>query len=251
MQNKVAIITGGGQGIGRGIAGHLLQANYRVALWEADPEAAEETAADLNRPDSVLALRCDVSKEADVRQALERTLKQFGRVDALVNNAGLSEFKSLADLSLTDWNRVLGVNLTGAFLCAKHAAPFLKETQGAIVNIASTRAFQSEPDTLAYSASKGGLLALTHSLAVSLGPEIRVNCVCPGWIDVSGLKKRSKRQPEKVREIDHTQHPAGRVGTVEDVARMVLFLLDKANSFVTGQNFIVDGGMTRKMSYAE
>ncbi len=250
MQNNVAIVTGGGQGIGRVIAEHLLRAGCRVAIWEADPEAAEETAADLNRPTDLLALPCDVSKEADVRHAFDRTLKQFGQLDFLVNNAGLSEFKPLDELTLADWNRVLGVNLTGAFLSTKCAAPELRKTRGAVVNIASTRAFQSEPDTLAYSASKGGLVALTHALAVSLGPEIRVNCVCPGWIDVSGLKKRSQRHPDTLREIDHTQHPAGRVGQADDVARMVLFLLDAANSFITGQQFTVDGGMTKKMIYA-
>jgi NAD(P)-dependent dehydrogenase (short-subunit alcohol dehydrogenase family) len=251
MQDNVAIVTGGGQGIGRVIAEHLLRAGCHVALWEADPEAAEETAADLNRPDDLLALTCDVSSEADVKNALDRTLKAFGRLDFLVNNAGISDFKPLDELTLADWNRVIGVNLTGAFLCAKHAAPHLRETGGAIVNIASTRAFQSEPDAEAYAATKGGLVALTHALAVSLGPMVRVNCVSPGWIDVSGLKKRSARQPEKLRRRDHAQHPAGRVGQADDVARMVLFLLDEANSFVTGQNFFVDGGMTRKMIYEE
>lgn len=251
MREKVAIVTGGGQGIGRVIAEHLLRVGCRVALWEADREAAEETASDLNRPNDLLAVPCDVSKEIDVRHALERTLKHFGRLDYLVNNAGLSEFKPLADLTLTDWNRVMGVNLTGAFLCAKSAVPHLRETKGAIVNIASTRALQSEPDAEAYAATKGGLVALTHALAVSLGPQVRVNCVSPGWIDVSSLKKRGDREPEKLRETDHAQHPAGRVGQADDVARMVLFLLDDANSFITGQNFIVDGGMTRKMIYFE
>jgi len=249
MKDNVAIVTGGGQGIGRMIAEHLLRAGCRVAIWEADPEAAGETAADLNRPDALLALTCDVAREADVKKALDRTLKHFGRVDFLVNNAGISSFKPLDELTLDDWNRVIGVNLTGAFLCAKHAAPHLRETGGAIVNIASTRAFQSEPDAEAYAATKGGLVALTHALAVSLGPTVRVNCVSPGWIDVSGLKKRRVRQPEKLRRLDHAQHPAGRVGQADDVARMVLFLLDGANSFVTGQNFFVDGGMTRKMIY--
>lgn len=249
MQDKVAIVTGGGQGIGRAIAEHLLRAGCRVALWEADPEAAKETAADLNRPDDLLALTCDVAKEADVRRALSRTLKQFGRLDFLVNNAGISDFKPLDELTLADWNRVIGVNLTGAFLCAKHAAPHLRERGGAIVNIASTRAFQSEPNGEAYAATKGGLVALTHALAVSLGPAVRVNCVSPGWIDVSGLKKRRQREPETLRDVDHAQHPAGRVGQADDVARMVLFLLDEANAFVTGQNFLVDGGMTRKMIY--
>ena len=126
---------------------------------------------------------------------------------------------------------------------------FLKNLKGSIINISSTRTFQSEPNTEAYSASKGGILALTHSLAISLGPEIKVNCISPGWIDVSGIKKKSKANQIELSEADHSQHPAGRVGKPEDIANMVLFLLNPENDFITGQNFIIDGGMTRKMIY--
>jgi NAD(P)-dependent dehydrogenase (short-subunit alcohol dehydrogenase family) len=133
----------------------------------------------------------------------------------------------------------------------KHAAPHLRRARGAIVNIASTRALQSEPNTEAYSASKGGLVALTHALAVSLGPDVRVNCVSPGWIDVSARRKRSRRKPEALRPEDRAQHPVGRVGTPEDVAELVAFLLSDAAGFITGQDFIADGGMTRKMIYIE
>jgi NAD(P)-dependent dehydrogenase (short-subunit alcohol dehydrogenase family) len=123
---------------------------------------------------------------------------------------------------------------------AKHCAPHLRRARGAIVNIASTRALQSEPNTEAYSASKGGLIALTHALAMSLGPRVRVNCVSPGWI---------AHQP--VRRKDHAQHPVGRVGHDEDVAGMVAYLLSDTAGFVTAQNFVVDGGMTRKMIYVD
>ena len=157
--------------------------------------------------------------------------------------------RSLDKLTLEEWNRVIGTNLTGAFLCAKHTAPYIAAQKGTIINMCSTRAFQSEPDTFAYSASKGGLLALTHSLAVSLGPDIRVNAISPGWIDVSALRKRAKAKADDLRPEDHAQHPAGRVGQADDIARMILFLIAPENGFITGQNFTVDGGMTAKMIY--
>lgn len=146
---------------------------------------------------------------------------------------------------------VLATSLTGPLLRSKYAALHLAKQKGCIANITSTRAHMSEPDTEAYSASKGGLLALTHALAISLGPAIRVNAVSPGWIDVNAWQKASKRHAPDLRPEDHAQHPADRVGKPEDIAEMVLFLCSEAAGFITGQEFIVDGGMTRKMIYAE
>ena len=154
---------------------------------------------------------------------------------------------TLESLDLAYWNRVLAVNLSGPML-AKHCAPYLRAHGGAIVNLASTRARQSELDTEAYAASKGGLLALTHALAMSLGPEVRVNAVSPGWIDA---RDPAARRAEPLTDADHAQHPAGRVGTVEDVAAMVAWLLSRQAGFVTGQEFVVDGGMSKKMIYSE
>lgn len=249
MSTKTVIITGAGQGIGRFTAEFLLNHDYAVSLWEADAEALAEAEAELGaaHPNAQF-VTCDVADEKAVQQAIKQTVKQFGRIDALINNAAIMQEKSIDELTADEWKAAIGVNLTGPFLCAKYAAPHLREQHGTIISLCSTRAFQSEPDTFGYSASKGGIFALTHSLAMSLGPQVRANCISPGWIDVSGLKK-GHPAPEKLRPADNKQHPAGRVGRPDDIARMVLFLLDEANDFITGQNFVVDGGMTRKMIY--
>ncbi|HEV2431063.1 MAG TPA: SDR family oxidoreductase [Burkholderiales bacterium] len=230
--DKVALVTGGAQGIGRAIALTVAARGWQVAV--ADVKAADRRRKDLP------FVKCDVSKEPQVRACVRSVVKRFGRLDALVNNAGLANPHTgpVEKLSLHEWNRRIGVNLGGAFLMTKHATPYLRRTRGAIVNIASTRALQSEPDTEPYAAAKAGLIGLTHALAISFGPEVRVNCVSPGWI---------AHQP--VRGRDHAQHPVGRVGRDEDIAELVAYLLSEAAGFVTGQNFVVDGGMTRKMIY--
>jgi NAD(P)-dependent dehydrogenase (short-subunit alcohol dehydrogenase family) len=250
---KVAIVTGGAQGIGAGVAARLLGSGYAVVLADNDAEAGREAEAALAASGEAWFVACDVAVEEQVAGCIATALARGGRLDALVNNAGLTRPARLPveELPLETWSRMLAVNLTGAFLTTKHAAPHLRRTRGAIVNIASTRALQSEPNTEAYSASKGGLVALTHALAVSLGPEVRVNCVSPGWIDVSGCAKSRRRKRERLRPEDHAQHPAGRVGTPEDIAELVAFLLSDAAGFITGQNFVADGGMTRKMIYLE
>ncbi|HEY5898691.1 MAG TPA: SDR family oxidoreductase [Burkholderiales bacterium] len=234
---KVALVTGGARGIGKGTAMLLAARGYRVV--SADRDAAAGAALDLP---GVAFMRCDVSREASVRSCVRAVVKRFGRLDALVNNAGIAspDTGPLEKLRLAQWNRRIATNLTGVFLMTKHAAPHLRRSRGAVVNIASTRALQSEPQTEAYAASKGGVVALTHAMALSLGPEVRVNCVSPGWIDT---------RESKLSRADHAQHPVGRVGRAEDVAELVAFLLSDAAGFATGQNYVLDGGMTKKMIY--
>ena len=232
-ETRVALVTGGANGIGRSVAARLARDGWRVVV--ADRQEA--------RP--VHPARCveaDVSDEAAVGALLDGVRREDGRLDALVSNAGFMVRKSLRDLALAEWNAVLGTNLTGTFLLVRAAEAMLRAAGGAVVTVASTRARQSEPDTESYAASKGGLVALTHALAMSLGPEVRVNCVSPGWIHTGG---------ERLRPEDHTQHPAGRVGRPEDVAGLVAWLLGPEAGFMTGAEIVLDGGMTRKMIYAE
>ncbi len=229
-----AIVTGAARGIGRGIAGRLVADGWEVAaldLWFEGDAAGRSVV-------------CDVSDETSVASAFDSLADVLADgLDLLVNNAGVAgpESGPVEDLSLEDWNRWIGVNLTGTFLMVRAAVPFLRQARGSVVNLSSTRARMAEPDTEAYCASKGGVEGLTQALAVSLGPEVRVNAIAPGWIVTEGW--------DGLRAVDHAQHPAGRAGRVDDIAGTVVWLAGAG--FVTGQVVTVDGGMTRKMIYAE
>ncbi len=233
-QQPVALVTGAARGIGLAIATRLARDGWRVVAADRDPGEAA--------PPGGRCVQADVAEEAAVGRLIQGIAEEEGRLDALVCNAGFMIRKPLAALSLGEWNAVLATNLTSTFLLVRAAEAMLRAARGAVVTIASTRAHQSEPDTESYSASKGGLLALTHALAVSLGPEVRANCISPGWIDT---------RAEALRPEDHAQHPAGRVGRPEDVAALVAWLVGSDSGFVTGAEFLTDGGMTRKMIYAE
>ncbi len=242
------IITGGAQGIGKVTTLRLLKQDYCVSVFDRDMEALNEMKAEVDSKNCSLQ-HVDVANEKEVIDAINDSIKIFEGLYGLINNAAISNNKPITELTLYEWQQVIDCNLTGAFLCSKYALPHLKKKKGCIINMASTRAFQSEPNTEAYSASKGGIFAFTHALAMSAAPEVRVNCISPGWIDVSGVKKASLAQQTTLSQSDHEQHPAGRVGNAEDIARIIFFLLDERNDFITAQNFVIDGGMTRKMIY--
>ena len=249
LDGRVVLVTGGAQGIGRGIAQAVLGAGGRVLIGDLDDEAGRACLDEWDVGDAARYVRLDVSREPSAKRFAATALKQFGRIDGLVNNAGIANphVGDLAKLSLFDWNRYIATNLTGAFLCCKHALPALRDADGAVVNISSSRFVQSEPHTEPYSTTKGGLFAFTHALAISEGPRVRVNCVSPGWIVTDAWRKPSARRAPKLSKRDNEQHPVGRVGTPDDIAQACLFLADAG--FITGQNLTVDGGMTVKMIY--
>ncbi len=231
---RVALISGGARGIGAGIAARLASDGWRVVVADREPGVAS--------PQGGRSVVCDVGDEVAVSALLRSIAATEQRLDALICNAGFMIRKPIADLSLAEWSSVLTTNLTSTFLLVRAAEPMLRAAKGSVVTIASSRARMSEPDTEAYSASKGGQVALTHALAISLGPDIRVNCISPGWILTKG--------PEPTAE-EHAFHPAGRVGRVEDIAALSAFLIGPESGFITGAEFVVDGGVTRKMIYPE
>lgn len=250
---KVVAITGGGQGIGRGIALQFARAGYAVSIADPVEDAGREAAA-LVEKEGVKAHyeKADTSHEEDVTRWMERTMSTLGAPHVLVNNAGIMIRKPFLELTADEFDRVYAVHVRGAFLCAQAAARLMiaDGIHGSIINIASTRAFMSEPDTEAYTAAKGALVALTHGMAMSLGPHrIRVNSISPGWIETVDWKFSGRaRQPQHSKE-DKEQHAAGRVGVPDDIAEACQFLAEHA-SFMTGQNIIIDGGMSVKMIYA-
>ena len=246
MKNTV-VITGGAQGIGRVVSFYLGKNNYNIISLDYDSEAILELNNEKNNR-NIKGIVCDITDEMALTNVIDE-VKQESNIIALINNAGISINKPISQLKLEEWNKVMATNLTSVFLMSKLLEKELRASKGTIINIASTRAFMSEANTEAYSATKGGIIALTHALAVSLGPDIRVNSISPGWIDVTSYKKNSSpvKQIELTQE-DHSQHPVGRVGNPFDIGEMILFLIEKGG-FITGENFIIDGGMTKKMIY--
>lgn len=257
LQDRVVLVTGGAQGIGRGIAQAVLDAGGRVAIGDVDAEAGRACIDEWNAGDRALFRVLDVSREASAARFVAAALRVFGRIDGMVNNAGIATPGNgpIDRMPVAEWRRRLGTNLDGAFLCSRAALPALRAAAdpprraSGIVNIASTRAHQSEPHTEAYAAAKGGLVAFTHALAVSEGPRVRVNCVSPGWIVTDGWRKPSARRAPVLSAGDHAQHPVGRAGDPSDIGALVTWLLSDAAGFVTGQDIASDGGMGRRMRY--
>jgi len=245
-EKQVVIVTGAGSGIGQTIALFYANEGAQVIIWDKEPQAIADTQKLISRTRNLVSSQIvDLSVPGDIVKGIQEVLETFGKIDVLINNAGLSKNNSPYELSLDEWDYVINTNLRGTFMCSREAAKIMKYNNGgSIVNIASTRALMSEANSEAYAASKGGILALTHAMAISLASDkITVNAISPGWVE-TGIYSNLK-------VTDHLQHPSGRVGRPEDIARACLYLTHPENDFITGTNLIIDGGMTRKMIYAE
>jgi NAD(P)-dependent dehydrogenase (short-subunit alcohol dehydrogenase family) len=238
---KVALVTGAARGIGLATAKRFLAESWRVALLDIDGELLQQAVAGLAHADHTLALHCDVSDAAQVARAMDKVATRFGRLDALVNNAGVAVFAPLLETSDADWNRILAVNLSGPFICTKAAVPLLREAgSGAVVNITSISAVRASTLRAAYGTSKAGLAHLTKQLAVELASlGIRVNGVAPGPVDTA--MARAVHTPE-IRADYHDAIPLNRYGLEEELAEAIFFLSSDRSSYITGQILAVDGG---------
>lgn len=247
LDNKIALVTGAAMGIGAGIAERFVEAGAAVAVFDINAERALQMAESLNRTGRALPIPGDVASEEDVQNAVARTVKEFGALDVLVNNAGFEVLGQVVDLTSAQWDRQLGVNLKGVFLCCKYAIPHLRGRAGAIVNISSVHAFVSYAGYAAYDASKAGIIGLTRALALDHGSEgIRVNAICPGYINTPLMDRwlADLPDPEATMEEVLKAHPLGRIGTPRDIAEAALFLASDAASFISGTYLVVDGAMT-------
>ena len=226
---KNIIITGASKGIGRVIAKSLRKKYHIINIDIVD-----------NKMDGVDFYKCDLSDKGQLLKTINKIKSNIDTLFALINNAAIFSHKILEKQTFEEWENILSVNLTAPYILSKEFAIFLKESQGHIINISSTRALMSEVGTEAYSASKGGISSLTHALSISLSPEVKVNSITPGWINTDENYLPTKN--------DNFQHPIGRVGVPDDVVDVVKFLL-KNRGFITGSDFVIDGGMTKKMIY--
>lgn len=249
FENKVAVVTGAAVGMGYAFAAGLAAEGAAVAVVDVHADHAAAAVQQITAAGGrAVAIIADVSKPADAERIARETVAAFGGIDYLVNNAGIQTYGTVVNTDDDTWERTIGVNLKGPYLVSKYCIPEMeKRGGGAIVNIASIQGLQSQPNVAAYAASKGGLLAMTRTMAQDHAPRIRVNAVCPGAIDTPMLRWGAEQfsgglpYEEAVRQWTQDD-PIPRAGKAEEVAKTVLFLLSDDSSFTTGAHFVVDGG---------
>lgn len=247
FDGKCVVVAGGGSGIGRAAAGLLALRGARVAVVDQNGKLAEETAAAIRNEDGdAAAYTADISKFAEIDAAVSSEAERSGGIDALIVSAGIQRYGNALDTSEEEWDRVLDVNLKGAWLAARAALPYLIVRQGAIVNVSSVQGMATQKNVLAYTVSKHGMLGLTRSMAVDFAPNgVRVNAVCPGTVDTPMLEWSAGLAPDPaaVYEACAAMHPLGRIARPEEIAHVILFLAHPNSSFVTGSAWTVDGGL--------
>ena len=240
------LITGAGSGIGRGCALEFAKEGASIVSADINVQSANATAELIEKAGgNAVSLEVDVSNEASVQSMMEYTIKKFGRLDTLVNNAAIQVNKTIETTTYEEWNRQLSVNIGGVFLCSKYFLPFLIQSKGSIINISSVNGFFAEPSCAGYCATKAAIVGFTKAMAIDHGRQgVRVNSISPGYID-AGLAEgyfNSQPNPAQARADAGQLHALGRIGTAAEIGMMAVFLASEAAAFITGANMVVDGG---------
>ncbi len=248
LKDRVAIVTGSSKGIGLGIARVFHKEGAKVVVTcrtEAEgKKIADELGAALGR---AIFTRTDVTSSKDIQSMIALTIKTFGKLDILVNNAGYHLSKNAEQTSEDEWEFIQNTNLRSTFLCSKYALPHLKKTKGNIINISSMVGVVGQPNAAAYSATKGGQIAMTKNMAIDFAPDgVRVNVICPGWIQTPLVEDWFGQQedPDAARQYIYAQHPLGRIGTIDECGYLAAFIASDEALFITGARFDIDGGVT-------
>lgn len=248
LKDKVAIVTGSSKGIGEGIARVFSAEGAKVVVVCRNEEQGMSMAKQLGSDEGrAIYVKTDVTKSESIQNLINTTIKEFGKLDILINNAGYHISKNIEQTSEEEWDFIQKTNLYSTFLCSKYAVPHLKETQGNIIHISSMVGLVGQPNATAYSATKGGQIAMTKNMAIDLAKyHIRVNVICPGWIQTPLVDDWFSQQAdeEAAKKYIFGLHPLGRIGTIEECGKAALYLASDDSSFVTGITLNIDGGVT-------
>ena len=248
LKDKVAIVTGSSKGIGEGIARVFSIEGAKVVVVCRTEDAGEKMAEELGASEGrAIFLKTDVTSSKSIQNMIDTTIKTFGKLDILVNNAGYHLSKNVEETSEQEWEFIINTNLRSTFLCSKYAIPHLRKTKGNIINISSMVGLVGQPNAGAYSATKGGQIAMTKGMAIDFAKDgIRINVICPGWIQTPLVEDwfSQQKDPEAAQKYIFGQHPLGRIGTIEECGKAALYLASDDAAFTTGITLNIDGGVT-------
>jgi len=247
FKNKTIVVTGGAKGIGAGCASVFHREGGNVVILDVDTKMGQHFCGELG--ERTLFIECDASNEPDVSEAMQKSVAEFGGLDVLINNAGILKYQKVTETTEKDWDLVFNVNVKGAFLCAKHAIPYmLKQKEGVVINMSSVQAFVAQEGVAAYVASKSALVGLTRSIAVDYAPKIRSVAICPGGVDTPMNRKafQMSADPEKAHRETMDLHLLERMANPEEIGELAAFVASRKGAFINGQPLRTDGGLGNK-----